>query len=462
MNNLPRTGETAASLESVLNTRELSQRPARPPDYEGENRALLAIAQQMADSPRTTLQKLVDVAMEICRAGSAGVSRLSEENGDFYWAAIAGAWKPRIGSPTPRDFGPRVVVFDRKAAQLFTHPERYDPYLAQVSPPIAEALLTPYYVAGKAAGILWVIAHDAARGFDAEDVRVLASLARFAAAAHPLCAAPDARTQQPQSLLDINEALLVSAVRQHDLTEQALAAEAKTRESEHRLALDLAASHDEVRALAANLLTAQEEERRRLSLELHDQICQQLAAVVMEIAALATRPPPRKEAQGRLKATQAHVVKALEEIHNIAHQMHPSFLDDLGLVASLQELCRQFSHSYPDVAWNFADGDLPVSVPRGVAFCLYRVAQESMQNIAKHAKARHVSVALAWERGMAVLTISDDGIGFDQAAVKGLGRIGLIGMQERARLVNGKLTITAKPGYGTQIAVEVPLPDREL
>ncbi|CAN5491052.1 hypothetical protein BH09PLA1_BH09PLA1_02510 [soil metagenome] len=221
--------EMIASVESVLSTDELRARPSRPPDHEAENRALLALAQHLADSPQTILQKLAEVALEICRAGSAGVSLVSKESGDFYWPAIAGAWKPHIGGGTPRNFGPCGVVLDRNAMQLFTHPERCFPYLLPVTPPIEEALLTPFYIAGKAAGTVWVIAHDAARKFDAEDLRQIESLGRFAAATHQGWMAQDALGEQDQEMRDVNEALLISSVRQHELTEQAREAEAKYR-----------------------------------------------------------------------------------------------------------------------------------------------------------------------------------------------------------------------------------------
>jgi signal transduction histidine kinase len=220
----------------------LSSRPSRPPDYEAENRALLAIAQHMADSPRTTLQELAEVALEVCRAGSAGVSLISEKTGDFYWPAIAGAWKPHIGGGTPRHFGPCGVVLDRNAAQLFTHPERYYPYLLPVLPRIAEALLTPFYVEGQAVGTVWVVAHDAARKFDAEDIRLIESLARFAAAAYPLRAAVFETDLQSKSLVDVNQALMVSSVRQHELTGQAQEAETALRGSEERMSEELAAT----------------------------------------------------------------------------------------------------------------------------------------------------------------------------------------------------------------------------
>jgi PAS domain S-box-containing protein len=242
MNEPPTTARIPASLESILITDELNRRPSRPPDYETENRALLAIAQHMADSPRSTLQKLAEVALEICRADSAGVSLVSEKNGDFYWPAVAGAWKPHIGGGTPRNFGPCGVVLDRDSMQLFKHPERFYPYLAPIAPPVTEALLTPFYVGGKAVGTVWVVAHSTDRKFDMEDLRLIESLGRFAAAVYPLRRALDREEHQSQSIRDVNERLLVSSVRQHELTEKAQAAETALRGSEERLAGELSAT----------------------------------------------------------------------------------------------------------------------------------------------------------------------------------------------------------------------------
>lgn len=236
------TDEAVASLESILITDQLKQRPSRPPDYAAENRALLSIAQHMADSPRTTLQKLTETGLEICRAGSTGVSLISRNTGDFYWPAIAGALRPYIGSGTPRHFGPCGVVLDTDSMQLLSHPERYYPYLIPISPPVAEVLLTPFHVGGKAVGTVWVVAHSADRKFDAEDLRLIESLGRLAAAVYPLQAALDMEERQSLSLREINERLLVSSVRQHELAETAQQAEAALRVSEERLAGELSAT----------------------------------------------------------------------------------------------------------------------------------------------------------------------------------------------------------------------------
>jgi PAS domain S-box-containing protein len=171
-------------LESILCTDELDRRSKRPPDYETENRALVALAQAMADSPRTILQTLADTVLEVFKCDSAGISLLTKDEKRFYWPAIAGVWKPHIGGGTPRDFGPCGDVLDSNIPLLFRHFERRYDYLQPVTPLTEECLLVPFYVAGKAVGTIWAIAHDQRRKFDAEDRRQLVSLGRFASSAY--------------------------------------------------------------------------------------------------------------------------------------------------------------------------------------------------------------------------------------------------------------------------------------
>ena len=173
-------------LESILRTDQLHQRPARPPDYETENRALAALVQALADSPRTILQKLTDTILEVMKVGSAGISLLSADEQSFHWLAISGLWQAYVGGGTPRDFGPCGNVLDANSPLLFTHPEQRYPYLLAATPPIDECLLVPFSVKGKVVGTVWVIAHEGdstSHRFDAEDLRQLESLGRFASAA---------------------------------------------------------------------------------------------------------------------------------------------------------------------------------------------------------------------------------------------------------------------------------------
>ncbi|MEQ1948044.1 MAG: PAS domain-containing protein [Bryobacteraceae bacterium] len=215
----------------------------------------------------------------------------------------------------------------------------------------------------------------------------------------------------------------------------------------------------EVQALAASLLTAQEEERRRVSGLLHDVICQQLAALAIDTGRLLAGSPTLEDTKRLLKGLQARVVKASEETRHLAYELYPSVLDDLGLMASLRSLCNEFSKSFKDIKLKFAGVPLPATVPREAAACLYRVARESLQNAAKHACAKHVSVSLALKDRAVVLSIADDGVGFEDEAAKGRGGLGFISMEERARLVGGTLSVAAQPGHGTRIALSIPMPD---
>ena len=188
--------EGAVPLEAILRTEELHRRPWRPPDYEKENRALVALAIALADAPRTILHTLAEKVLEVLQADSAGLSLLTQNEKRFYWPAIAGAWQPHLGGGTPRDFGPCGDVLDRNVPMLFTHWERRYPYLCPATPLAEEGLLVPFYVHGKAVGTIWAIAHNERRQFDAEDLRLLESLGRFASAAYQALASIDDLTVQ--------------------------------------------------------------------------------------------------------------------------------------------------------------------------------------------------------------------------------------------------------------------------
>jgi PAS domain S-box-containing protein len=183
--------EGLASLESILCTEDLQRRPSRPPDYEKENRGLVALVSALADSPSTIFQTLAETILEITRSDSAGLSLLTRDgktpdvHGErFYWPAIAGMWNPHVGGGTPRNFGPCGDVLDKNCTLLFRHFERRYPYLLPVIPAAEECLLVPFYVAGAAVGTIWAIMHSDRHNFDAEDDRVMASLGRFASSAY--------------------------------------------------------------------------------------------------------------------------------------------------------------------------------------------------------------------------------------------------------------------------------------
>lgn len=211
-----------ADLASVITTHELSRRPTRPPDYASENRALVALAGALSRSPGDVLQTLAETALGLCRAQSAGLSLLDEGQKRFRWCATAGQWASHLGGGTPREFGPCGTVLDRDAAMLFSRPERHYAYLASVTPSIEEALLVPFHVDGQSVGTIWVIAHDQDRRFDAEDLRVMTSLASFAAVAYQTRLSLDAITTSHQELERTVTALKGAADLKDKLTEEKL------------------------------------------------------------------------------------------------------------------------------------------------------------------------------------------------------------------------------------------------
>lgn len=219
--------DSPAALDAVLRTEQLRKRTSRPPDYEGENRALTSLVQALADAPRTILQALADKVLEVLGAGSAGLSLLTRDGERFYWAAIAGQWSPHLGGGTPSEFGPCGDVLACDAPLLFSHWERRYPYLASATPLAEEGLLVPFYVEGRAVGTIWVIAHDTDRKFDAEDLRILQSLGRFASAAYEAMEYIGAMEERRAALN-----LLEDAVRARQLTE---ASNRQLRESQEAL-----------------------------------------------------------------------------------------------------------------------------------------------------------------------------------------------------------------------------------
>lgn len=172
-------------LQRVLITTQLASRTSRAPDYAAENRALRALADELANPAGNVLDRLCRLALELCRAHTAGISLLEFEGAEkvFRWHAIAGQWARFVGGGLPRNASPCGVVVDLKATQLMTRPGRVFPLVAAVDPELVEALLTPFEVLGESVGTVWVLSHDDSRQFDGEDARIVESLASFAAAA---------------------------------------------------------------------------------------------------------------------------------------------------------------------------------------------------------------------------------------------------------------------------------------
>jgi PAS domain S-box-containing protein len=228
----------------------------------------------------------------------------------------------------------------------------------------------------------------------------------------------------------------------HDITER--------KEMEEKLRT----SEQQLQALAGSLLTAQEDERLRISRELHD-LTQHLAAMAIELASIAEDFPKLSERlKQRLRVLRARAVETAESSREVAYQVYPSVLDDLGLSTALRASCEDFGRD--GITVEFSSRRLPEALDRESTSCLYKVAQEALRNITKHSKSERVWVTLAEIEDRIVLQIRDEGVGFAIDSLGAGGGLGIISMRERVRNLNGSFAIESKPGHGTVITVDVP------
>jgi signal transduction histidine kinase len=236
---------------------------------------------------------------------------------------------------------------------------------------------------------------------------------------------------------------LADALRQmvHDLRETTVS----------RDALD--AAHGELRNLTTRLLHAQEDERARIARELHDDVVQRLASLAIELAR-AKKLEGDDERRAAFDALQARLAAASKDVHGLSRRLHPSTADDLGLDVAVVAECRAFfERGGPpvDVDVQGAWGD--VAAPTRLA--MFRVLQESLRNVSRHADAAHVSVRLQRHDDRVVLNVVDDGRGFEKGDVAARPGLGLSSMAERMRLLGGTLAVVSSPGQGTTIHAEV-------
>lgn len=209
----------------------------------------------------------------------------------------------------------------------------------------------------------------------------------------------------------------------------------------------------ELRDLSASLLTAQEDERRRLARELHDGVTQQLALVSIDVGTIAAGDVP-ESVKARLQALQAKVVAISHEVRRVSHGLHPTLIEDLGLCAALEAWCEEHQQAHRTRLRFTGGGDAGLDVVEASA--LYRVAQESVSNAAKHARATTVDVTVRRTPASIELVIADDGVGFEPGP-RASGGMGLVSMAERMRLVNGTLRVASRPGAGTTVVAAIPV-----
>jgi signal transduction histidine kinase len=215
-------------------------------------------------------------------------------------------------------------------------------------------------------------------------------------------------------------------------------------------------TREELKRLSAELLSAQETERRRISRELHDEVGQVLSAIALGLgsARSALKDDNREEVFRQLQTLLEMIERNIGVVRNIALLLRPTMLDDLGLVPALKWLAREVSRSSStDV--DFVPDAFLDELPEEHRTCIFRVVQEAVRNAARHSGARLIRIYLRQEASAIRASVQDDGRGFDPAQEKGLG---MIGMQERVTHLGGRLQVDSEPGSGTIVSFELPVP----
>jgi signal transduction histidine kinase len=226
------------------------------------------------------------------------------------------------------------------------------------------------------------------------------------------------------------------------------------RQTDQRYA-QLAQSRRESQFLAARLLDAQEDERRSISRELHDEIGQSLGVLLVDLSRLSNAPPGNpEELKAQLGNMKSLTERTFQAVRNIALLLRPSMLDDLGLVAALEWQGREVSRR-SEMEVEVQSENVSSGLPDEVTICVYRIVQEALNNAVRHSGAKNARIILSQSpRGLQV-RVTDDGRGFDTARARGLG---LLGMEERVSRLGGKLTNVSSPSGGTEICGELPVP----
>jgi PAS domain S-box-containing protein len=236
-----------------------------------------------------------------------------------------------------------------------------------------------------------------------------------------------------------------------DITERRLAEEAlRNREKE------LSRSHAKIRELAGKLMSAQEEERRRISRELHDDLNQKVAALSIMISTITHQLALEESLKNQLEMVHTYSVEIADGIHRLSHELHPAVLEHVGLPAALRAYVAEFSR-LEKIRVELTVPEAVEGIPHDAAVCLYRIAQESLRNIVKHSGVDHAEITLTMNDRAVCLHIVDYGSGFDLSSARNNGGLGLASMEERIRLVQGSFRISTQPGGGSKLLATIPL-----
>jgi signal transduction histidine kinase len=383
----------------------------------------------MATSPKMFPDALLQHAMELCGADTAGLSLL-ETTADgqqvLQWTNLAGTLKAHVGKVTARDFSPCGVCLDRKAPQLLRCPARHFQYLNDVDIPIVEALVIPLIsIEGQPLGTIWLLSHHEGDKFDSEDVRIMTSVAEFASSALFVVRTVEAERQAHAEM----ESLVESRT-------------------------------STLRQLSLRLLQTQDGERRRIARELHDGIGQYLASLKMNLDQLQRCEDSEVRTELFSECLQA-VERCITDTRTMSYLLHPPLLDEIGFASAAQWYVDGFAQR----SGIRTKLDLPPELDRLAALVeltLFRILQESLTNVHRHSGSLAVEVQLKVDAQNVTLAVTDFGKGMPAEALRkfrGSGTnmgVGLSGMRERLADLDGQLDIRSDAS-GTTVSATIPL-----
>jgi signal transduction histidine kinase len=425
---------------------KIQARPHRMPNLEAESKALRILARMMAHSPRQVPDTLLHLALELCRAGTAGISEaetLPENKRVFHWTNVAGVLKKYSGGFTPRDSSPCAVAFDRKAPQLFKYPARQFQDLHDIPVQVVEALVIPFVGAARA-GTIWIFSHDEGVGFDNEDVRMMTNLADFANAA-----------------LHVIQILDADSSARHDAAPKI----AKETVSKQAHGMERTGTEESLRKFTGRLLQLRDEEQRRLARELHDSVGQLLVAMSMNHHKALAEQELSPVAACALRENTLLLARVSGEIRTISHLLHPPLLDEIGLASAIQGYLEGFASRCSikvrlEMAEDFG------RLPRDLETALFRIVQEGLTNVHRHSGSQYVTIRVMRSLSEVSVAVADAGRGIPRQKVCEIesGRasgIGLQGMRERVRQLGGSFRIRSND-KGTVVVTRLPLKEAVL
>jgi signal transduction histidine kinase len=438
-----------ALLDDILITYKLNSRRRRKPNSYAENAALHSLARTMATAPRELIDTLLRTALELCSAGTAGLSLLeipSQGEPIFRWTNLVGGLRKHIGGTTPRHSSLCGVTLDRNAAQLFAYPGRHFQYFNGLESVVVEALVIPVDLGGEIPGTIWIVSHDEEVKFDSEDARIMIGLAEFTG-----CALRLTRLSEDLHAAQLEGANEIAA---HKRTEEGL------RRTQASMQVDSNARAAQLEQLSARLLNMQDEERRRLARELHDSAGQYLAGIQMNLSAvLRSYSGIADTLRDRVSDSMDMARLCTSEIRTMSYLLHPPLLDETGLRSALS----WYAEGFAERSGIRVDLDIPEAferLPSEIETALFRVVQQSLANIHRHSGSAVARIKIKMDSASVTIEICDEGHGIPPEVLTGfhsgtrLVGVGMIGMRERILDMGGCFEVRSGE-KGTSISVRL-------